>query len=81
MSAHLLRDSLPLPGHVLAFDPREQTIERILPAEAIRSPPFQAWAQRGKTRPERTYIYVTLNRTRWFVLPFAASWFDPAQVP
>ena len=32
---------LSAPGHSLAFDAREQTIERILPAEAIASPLFE----------------------------------------
>jgi hypothetical protein len=32
---------LSAPGHGLAFDARERTIERILPAEAVASPPFE----------------------------------------
>jgi hypothetical protein len=43
------------PGDVLAFEAREQTIEPILPAEAILSPRFEAW-QKGAKRGRSGHI-------------------------
>ena len=50
---------LSAPRHVLALHAREPAIERILPAEAIASPPFPGVAEGAKRGQERTYIYVT----------------------
>jgi hypothetical protein len=57
---------------VLNRDSRE-TIQRITSAQKASSPEFQAWLRyKDAHGPD---IYVTWNRTWWFVLPFAASWF------
>jgi hypothetical protein len=57
---------------VLNRDSRE-TIQRITSAQKASSPEFQAWLRHKDAHgPD---IYVTWNRTWWFVLPFAASWF------
>jgi hypothetical protein len=52
-----------------------ETIQRITSAEKAASPEFQAWLRYKNTNGSD--IYVTWNRTGWFVLPFAASWFGP----
>ena len=55
---------------VLNRDSRE-TIQRITSAQKASSPEFQAWLRyKDAHGPD---IYVTWNRTWWFVLPFAAS--------
>jgi hypothetical protein len=79
--------SLSAPEYVLALhEPRDntavllrnrmrgQTLQRIASAETIASPDFQRWL--GEQNRAGSDVYVTWNRTGWFVLPFAASWFD-----
>jgi hypothetical protein len=51
------------------------TIQRITSAQKAASPEFQAWLRYKNANG--SVIYVTWNRTGWFVLPFAASWFGP----
>jgi hypothetical protein len=53
-------------------DSRE-TVQRFSSAEKAASPDFQAWLRHKNAGGSD--IYVTWNRTGWFVLPFAASWF------
>jgi hypothetical protein len=50
-----------------------ETVQRITSAEKAASPDFQAWLRHKNA--SGSDIYVTWNRTGWFVLPFAASWF------
>jgi hypothetical protein len=52
---------------------QQQTLQRILPAETVASPPFQSWLHAQNLSGADTYV--TWNRTGWFVLLFAASWF------
>ena len=54
-----------------------ETIQRITSLEKAASPEFQAWLRYKNLNGSD--IYVTWNRTAWFVLPFAASWFGPGQ--
>jgi hypothetical protein len=49
-----------------------ETVQRFTSAEKAASPEFQAWLHKNASGSD---IYVTWNRTGWFVLPFAASWF------
>ena len=50
-----------------------ETIQRITSAQKAASPEFQAWLRYKNANGSD--IYVTCNRTGWFVLPIAASWF------
>jgi hypothetical protein len=50
---------------------QQQTLQRILTAETVASPPFQSWLHTQNL--SGADIYVKWNRTGWFVLPFAAS--------
>lgn len=50
-----------------------ETVQRITDAGKASSPEFQAWLRYKNANGSD--MYVTWNRTWWFVLPFAASWF------
>jgi len=52
-----------------------ETIQRTTSAQKASSPEFQAWLRYQNANGSD--IYVTWNRTGWFVLLFAASWFGP----
>jgi len=52
-----------------------ETIQRTTSAQKASSPEFQAWLRYQNANGSD--IYVTWNRTGWFVLLFAASWFVP----
>jgi hypothetical protein len=50
-----------------------ETVQRITSAQKAASPEFQDWLRYKNANDSD--IYVTWNRTGWFVLPFAASRF------
>ena len=54
-----------------------RTIQRITSVQKSASPEFQAWLRYKNANGSD--IYVRSNRTGWFVLPFAASWFGLAR--
>jgi hypothetical protein len=56
---------------ILNRDFRE-TIQRITSAQKASSPEFQAWLRYKNANGSD--IYVTWNRSGWFVLLLAASW-------
>jgi hypothetical protein len=59
---------------VLVLDRRTGRVtQRIISAQKAGSPEFQAWLRYKNANGAD--IYVTWNRSGWFVLPFAASWF------
>ena len=49
-----------------------ETIQSITSAQKASSPEFQAWLRYKNANGSD--IYVTWNRSGWFVLLFAASW-------